>query len=219
MLDEILQYLDMQELLLGQRVCRKWQQVINTSTPLQQTLFMFPREPTYFWVEDVHGEDDVSLKKDKTMTKELWDTVEVSDRSSKTSVKANPPLLDDAADYLHSCDVLWPCLGHRFRNVHPQSSCLRMYLTQPPCKNMRIRTLGRQKSEFNEMYPIKSKDMCEPRGATEGAKGKDVMDLLAEGGINLSRPLLEHSEYAVFFGDGVEAEEWHEEQEYYGMNW
>ena len=46
LLELILLCLDMRTLLLSQRVCRHWHEVIMRSKPIQQVLFFMPIEPT-----------------------------------------------------------------------------------------------------------------------------------------------------------------------------
>ncbi|KAK4956877.1 hypothetical protein LTR10_006406 [Elasticomyces elasticus] len=49
LLEDILHHLPMKELLLAQRVSRKWRDLIRQSIVLQQQLFMRPREAAFAW--------------------------------------------------------------------------------------------------------------------------------------------------------------------------
>lgn len=49
LLENVLEFLPMRDLLISQRVARKWRAVISDSTKLQQALFMVPRGATSGW--------------------------------------------------------------------------------------------------------------------------------------------------------------------------
>ena len=49
LLENILGHLPMRDLLLAQRVSRRWAEAINKSVPMQQTLFFKPREADFCW--------------------------------------------------------------------------------------------------------------------------------------------------------------------------
>lgn len=49
LLEMILEFLPMRDLLLAQRVTSKWRDVITRSTRMQQKLFFQPKEAKTFW--------------------------------------------------------------------------------------------------------------------------------------------------------------------------
>ncbi|EME77441.1 uncharacterized protein MYCFIDRAFT_85123 [Pseudocercospora fijiensis CIRAD86] len=50
LLEHILKFLSMKDLLLDQRVCKQWRDVIKQSPELQQNLFFRPREARVYWL-------------------------------------------------------------------------------------------------------------------------------------------------------------------------
>lgn len=52
LLENILRHLPMKDLLLVQRVCRKWRAVITSNKELQQALYFIPIEPTFRWKDE-----------------------------------------------------------------------------------------------------------------------------------------------------------------------
>ncbi|KXT09269.1 hypothetical protein AC579_2127 [Pseudocercospora musae] len=53
LLESILEHLPMKDLLLNQRVCKKWQAVVSQSPYLQQKLFFQPREAQFKWLLEI----------------------------------------------------------------------------------------------------------------------------------------------------------------------
>lgn len=49
LLENILYFLPMKDLLFAQRVCTKWRELIHRSIPLQEALFLRPRELAVYW--------------------------------------------------------------------------------------------------------------------------------------------------------------------------
>ncbi|KAI7213718.1 hypothetical protein KC333_g6427 [Hortaea werneckii] len=49
LLENILYFLPMKDLLFAQRVCMKWRELIQRSIPLQEALFFRPKELNVFW--------------------------------------------------------------------------------------------------------------------------------------------------------------------------
>lgn len=65
LLENILLHLPMKTLLLAQRTCLNWRDVIKRSKPLQQALFFKPREVKVFWKLDKKHEKLVKISKEE----------------------------------------------------------------------------------------------------------------------------------------------------------
>ncbi|RMY64356.1 hypothetical protein D0863_09881 [Hortaea werneckii] len=69
LLENILYFLPMKDLLFAQRVCTKWRELIQRSIPLQQALFFLPRELGVYWKL---VEEDDKLPKAVKISKEQY---------------------------------------------------------------------------------------------------------------------------------------------------
>ncbi|KAI7158462.1 hypothetical protein KC349_g4833 [Hortaea werneckii] len=68
LLENILYFLPMKDLLFAQRVCMKWRELIRRSIPLQEALFFRPKELNVFW--RLIKEPDMPAKLKKASRKE-----------------------------------------------------------------------------------------------------------------------------------------------------
>ncbi|KAI7533728.1 hypothetical protein KC331_g12918 [Hortaea werneckii] len=68
LLENILYFLPMKDLLFAQRVCMKWRELIRKSIPLQEALFFRPKELNVFW--RLIKEPDMPAKLKKASRKE-----------------------------------------------------------------------------------------------------------------------------------------------------
>jgi hypothetical protein len=69
LLEMILEFLPMRDLLLAQRVTSKWRDVINRSTRMQQTLFFQPRDAETFWKCNTRDTTLVRVKADHKLVR------------------------------------------------------------------------------------------------------------------------------------------------------
>lgn len=141
LLENILEQLPMRDLLLAQRVCRKWKAVIEGSEYMQQLLYLKPAEAKFCWrVEDTAPWDlptltkveaDYKLRPGESMKATLFRHMDVN-----PLVMVNDPfqvMFDGPAMLENKLGTLAfvPQMRHKtWRN--PKASWRRMLLSQPP---------------------------------------------------------------------------------------
>ena len=59
--ENTLHFLPTKDLLFAQKVCRRWNEVINSSKKLQQDLFLIPEEPTEGWMHTTFRQNGESI--------------------------------------------------------------------------------------------------------------------------------------------------------------
>lgn len=133
LLEKILQYLPMKDLLLAQRVSRKWRAVINESRALQQALFLLPREADAYW-ELIEGPKDklVRIPKDDYVrgveSKDVFRSGRLNQLLFEEIQYPYQGLVSRAED--GGCEVFR--LRFRPSAKHAAASWRRMLVTQPP---------------------------------------------------------------------------------------
>ncbi|GAB1740995.1 hypothetical protein NU219Hw_g6249t1 [Hortaea werneckii] len=108
LLENILYFLPMKDLLFAQRVCMKWRGLIQRSIPLQEALFLRPRKLGVYWKRI--REPDVLPKLVKISEEEYLQGQEEEDEVFKAAIP-NPLLFD--------IDVFGT---HRATNEHPMNA-------------------------------------------------------------------------------------------------
>ncbi|KAF7195314.1 hypothetical protein HII31_03206 [Pseudocercospora fuligena] len=99
LLENILRYLPMKDLLLDQRVCKKWQAVILRSKEMQQQLFFQPREAQHKWLLGRDTFQRVPIDADESETAyslpsgELNPLLFTAGRVSRQKYYANTPIV------------------------------------------------------------------------------------------------------------------------------
>lgn len=200
----------MQTLLFSQRVCRKWRQVITKSTSLQQALFLAPiNDYTSFWARDEDGEDDISFTKVTNMTKEQFNNLTAEDDTVQFAMKVNPLLVVDIQG-----SFSLQCLSDKIKKARPESSCSKMFLTQPPTKCIHVRDM--QDFDTLTMYPNDADHVGEKRSRVPGVTGEDAVFMFALA--ELDWTTLDMQDYQWMFKDGVEVTAKEEKEGYMGIS-
>ena len=199
-LENILANLPMKDLLLSQRVCRKWRQVITGSIPLQQALFFVAEDYTTFWTSEggEHGEDgdefDVARHKTDQMTKEQFVQLCVNDTPFQFGMRTNPLI------FVHQeGSYAGQCLAQHLLSSHSDASWRKMYLTTPPAKLFCVQ--GGEHFEHSAIYPHNKRDLYAVRRNLEGAKGRDAVRMLTK--IKKNVGSLDMQLYDWVFEDGL----------------
>lgn len=128
----------MKDLLLAQRTCRKWKDVIETSSPIQVKLFLKPA-PRQLWIFD---------SKDRSLSKASRDRIQLLKAHEEAVVLAilNSFICQQDIDKYQQCPIEraeHPCwefgvrLDRRFRGFHVHKLFTRgswqgMLISQPP---------------------------------------------------------------------------------------
>jgi len=150
-LENILQHLPSRQLLLMQRVCRKFRNVITGNKSLQQKLFLLPSKVQFCWNYSTRKwgkEFNVPISKGDCdgSTGSTEDVSRNHLRAEPSYVFLNPMLLklrkgsylmtrDGSADIGHDAELIRPSSLLR---DYPEASWRRMYLTQPPLNSIDV---------------------------------------------------------------------------------
>ncbi|KAK3623230.1 hypothetical protein LTR56_021710 [Elasticomyces elasticus] len=124
LLEEILLDLSTKEILFAQKVCKTWKQIIDTTPSLQRALFFVP-------ARDIELSYPTGLQASFPRSVAAGQVVILPGYEEFHCLILNPLLVCGTASYLAT-------QGHNFEllskplNAGTESSCNRMYLSQPP---------------------------------------------------------------------------------------
>ncbi|KAI9681895.1 MAG: hypothetical protein M1822_006972 [Bathelium mastoideum] len=136
LLENILTYLNPRDLLLSQRVSRLWAATINTSRPLQRTLFFLPDWSTSAPLSSLTS----PLSPITTRTAAATNWQPVHNALLARAFPCNYPALQSSS-HRHGLSVDLPatCAPSSHASArHPRASWRRMLLCQPPCTRLRL---------------------------------------------------------------------------------
>lgn len=140
----------MKDILLSQRVARRWREVIQGSTMLQQSLFMTLREADDIWEVCIDETDPdrirklVRLQKNKVKSEDTKDNVRIVQ-----GAELNPMWFTDKDTNVKPLDILKgkrkvnfcfkaeleePLKSKKWMN-HPEASWRKMLIIQPPVRS------------------------------------------------------------------------------------
>lgn len=146
LLENVLEQLPMRDLLLAQRVCRKWKAVIEGSEYMQQLLFFQPGKAKFCW--KYNDSDDVSrsenlvrveaeyqLLDEEAATTRLYDEGEFNPLVFNQQSDDVIPYWESAQESGNAFAEFLPQFGHKSWS-YKQASWRRMLVTQPPATYM-----------------------------------------------------------------------------------
>ncbi|KAK4493801.1 hypothetical protein PRZ48_014986 [Zasmidium cellare] len=166
LLENVLRFLPMKDLLISQRVARKWRAVINESKELQQALFMVPREADTAWEivtgdpleDDEDGGREILAINTVNMTKDHPDTQE-KDKVYVRHGELNPmffeqrtahrdfwQLLKDGCIIFHLKKEYQRPRAQRTWMKRPEASWRKMLILQPPTQQFWYHFVCKSKS-------------------------------------------------------------------------
>lgn len=144
LLENILEFLPVQDLLLAQRVSQKWKAVINKSKTLQQTLVLFlvPKPPDFLWMlERRHTNPTPKWPKRVPCTQTLPDSLPagIEQLALFQNSQLNPLIfITEEIDIYQRAELSGGTEVQLRKRIHgpamkyPEASWRKMYIKQPP---------------------------------------------------------------------------------------
>ncbi|KAK5137451.1 hypothetical protein LTR08_008429 [Meristemomyces frigidus] len=179
LLENILRFLPMKDLLLSQRVTKKWRAVISESMLLQQALFFLPQEPSGYW--ELVGAPEVSKASNKLLrlTKSEYERKSPSSHIFRSG-SLNPLVFKSSPGFCpvgraedQGCEVF----DYRSRPSarHADASWRKMLVVQPPAADLFTHY------DYVERGLICMDNNTIPTGATVGSAIQPIEQAESEG--------------------------------------
>lgn len=191
LLEQVLYCMPAKEVLLAQRVCRKFRCVISESKLLQQKLFFSPAEMTSGWKYDALAGNWIRLSGTDLGAAQRQGSDIVSDGVPNPMLfqqagEPDPPRLHAGRRRHIGLVATYKDLGPSMH--HPQASWRRMYLTQPPRDRANLLLSSGHDGSAYRKDGVKGSDLYQTRFALE--KQLNRAHNRAPGGVKLHVLLL-----------------------------
>ena len=172
LLENILGFLPMRDLLLAQRVCRKWRDVITENTRLQQNLFLEAERPTVAWKWSNAGRE---YRLDRLP--ELPESEPRYEDKVTFTATLNEMLLDGGDQFESSTAECGIGEIFHLRDMacwrHKPGSWRRMFVTQPPATTIFMEWILGDYEEWRSGY---GSDWVDEFHKADGVTLGDVLD-------------------------------------------